>query len=168
MEPLISVIRENVAAVAVIGVLLLPVIYLLQKKATAFMFHTVEYIVYVTLAHYLLYAMVQVAAWYKESTAMSEEDSNAIPFNTPAGILSENFFDKSLYNPTWLFYLEGIIALGLLYLVVVIRPTSYGGTNKFKGDSERGLKPQPGGARRAAGRGRYDRSKASGDKSKRS
>lgn len=171
MEPVITAVRENIAIVAVLGVLLFPILYLLQQKAMAFLFHTIEYIVYVTLMHYMLYAMVQVAAWYKQSTAMTvvEEGEQAdAPFNTPAGIISQNFFDSSLYNPAWLFYFEGIMCLALLYLVVVVRPTSYSGANSFKGDKDRGMKPQPGGARRAAGRGRYDRSRAQTGRGKRS
>lgn len=171
MEPIITAIRENLTIVAVIAVLLVPAIYFMQQKAAAFVFHTIEYFVYVLLMHYMLYAMVQVAAWYKQSTAMTvveEGAERAMPFNTPAGIISENFFNRALYNPTWLFYFEAIMCVALLYLVVVVRPTAYGGSNNFKGDKERGMKPQPGGVRRAAGRGRYDRTRAQSGRSKRS
>lgn len=165
MEPIITAIRENLAIVAVIAVLLLPAAYIMQQKAMAFLFHTTEFVVYTALMHYMLYAMVQVAAWYKQSTQMTGEDSNEIPYNTPSGIISQNFFDRSLYNPTGLFYFEIILTLIILYIVVVVRPTSYGGQNTYKGDKNRGMQPQPGGARRS--QGRYDRNRASTGKGKR-
>jgi hypothetical protein len=162
VEPLISFARENVILFAILAVIFLPVAIIFQKSVAPLIFHTAEYILYVTLSHYILYAMVQTAAWYKDAAGGVIKTDDV--YTTPMNPLTENFFDKSLYNPTGLFYFELLMVFGFLYLVVVVRPTSYSGSNTYKGDSERGMTAAEKRNQRA---GRYNRNRAKTSKSKR-
>lgn len=160
MEPIITFVTENVSLTIVAVILFVPLAVIYQTKVAPVIFHTIEYFLYLTLAHYMIYAMVQVVAWYKSQTP-DINDAGATPFNTPRGIISQNFLDKSLYNPTGLLYFELGVAFFLLYIVVVVRPTTYSTANKHKGNKDRGMPGERGG-------GRYDRSKASSQKSQKS
>lgn len=167
MEPIITVAKENLGILAFAGVILIPLFIVYQKKAMPIIFHTAEYLVYLTAMHYVLYVMVVVAAWYQESTRMEAAGTGASTiYSTPRNVISENFFDKALYTPTWLFYFELVMIFVLLYVVVVVRPTSYSGANSYQGDKNRGM-AQPEGNRVAGGKGRYDRSRAAGNRNKR-
>lgn len=165
MEPLITFAKENQAAMAVIVIVLIPLMIVYQKQSAPILFHTVEYILYFTVAHYLIYAAVQVIAWYKSQTP-DINDIGAAPFNTPNNIVMQSLFDKANYNPTGLMYFELVVALVLLYIVVVVRPTAYSTGNSYKGDKERGMSAAD--SRAAKQRARYDRDKAAKQRSRKS
>lgn len=160
MEPIITFVKENLSLTIAGAVILIPLMVIYQKKSAPFIFHSIEYILYLTLAHYMIYAVVQVIAWYKSQTP-DTNDLSALPFNTPNNPLTQNFLDKSLYNPGGLLYFEVIVALFLVYVVVVLRPATYSVANTYKGDKERGMSKD---AKSPQGRSRYNRSKASGQR----
>lgn len=164
MEPLITFVKENQAILAVAIIILIPIGFIYQKQAAPILFHMIEYLLYLSVAHTIIYAGVQVVAWYKLQTPDINGETS-IPFNTPINPLAENFFDKTLYSPTGLIYFEALVALGLLYIVVIVRPTAYSASNKYKGNKERGMpsKSSPSGRR-----SRYDRNKANDQRSQKS
>ncbi|MFP6581600.1 MAG: hypothetical protein VCD00_03475 [Candidatus Hydrogenedentota bacterium] len=166
MEPIITLARENVGPLAFLGVILVPLFIIYQKKAMPVVFHSVEYCVYVLLGHYVLWLMVSVADWYKEQTAMDAAEAvRSATFTTPANLLTENFIERSLYSPTWLYYFELVMMFVLLYVVVVVRPTTYSASNSYKGDKDRGMLTAE--ERKKRGGGRYDRGRASSQRDKR-
>ena len=157
MEPIITFAMENLGFAAIVGILLILIIAVNQKKMMPFVYHSVECVVYFLAFHYLFWLGVSVANWYANETNPTE----GFGFKTPGGLLSQNFADKALYTPVSLFYFEVAMAVLILYLVIVIRPTSYSGKNKYKGDSERGMEP-----RKGRGAPRYDRTRAKAHRNK--
>lgn len=167
MEPIITLARENVGPLAFLGVILVPLFIIYQKKAMPAVFHSIEYCVYVLLGHYVIWLMVSVADWYREQTIMdAAEVGRSGTYTTPADLLTLNFIDRSLYSPTWLYYFELVMMFVLLYVVVVVRPTTYTASNSYKGDKDRGmLTPEE---RKKRGGGRYDRGRAKSQRQKHS
>lgn len=142
---------DNVAFVAIGALVVFIIIAMFKKTLMPIVYHCIELVVYFLACHYIIWMGTSLCNWYANETNPSE----GYDFKTPAGLISQNFADKTLYNPTSLFYFEVIIAVALMYLVVVVRPTSYSGKNKYKGDSDRGMDQ-----RKGRGAPRYDRTKA--------
>ena len=164
VEPIITYVKENVAVAVVAAIILIPLAVIYQKKSAPIIFHSIEYMLYIVLAHYIIYAVVQVIAWYN-SQAPDLENLGALSYDSPNNPLTQNFFDKSLYNPGGLLYFEMIVALTLLYIVVVVRPTSYSVTNTYKGGKERGTDTD---GKSPRTKGRYNRSKATTERNRKS
>ena len=162
MEPVIAFLKENPGMGVVALVILIPLAIVFQKKAAPVIFHTIEYVLYVIIAHYFIHATVKVIAWYKSQTP-DVNDITAAPYTSPRNPVTENFFDKELYNPTGLLYFEALVAVAILYIVIVVRPTSYSASNKYKGDKERGMAPKNAAEKRKA---RYNRGKATSNRAR--
>jgi hypothetical protein len=164
VEPIITFANENQAVLVVTVIVLIPIMFMYQSKSAPILFHSIEYCLYMSVAHTLIYAVVQIVAWYKSQTP-DINGLSPIPYNTPINPISQNFFDKTMYNPIGLLYFETLVALGLLYIVVIVRPTSYTSTNKYKGNKERGMSEKDGASR---SKSRYNRSKAAGHRNQKS
>lgn len=122
MDPIVQHVQENLAMYAVIGVVLLPVAYVFRKQVVPFLYHTAEFLVYCALTHALLGGFTRAASWFREQTTFQnaiEAKRGPTNWTTP---LNFDLWQKELYNPQWLFYVEIALALGLLYVVVAIRP----------------------------------------------
>ena len=132
-------VQDHAAAYAVGGVIFLIVTVVFRKFMLPLLYHTAEYLAYCTVAHVLLGGFVRTFSWFREETEFKnfkgETLSTFKPFTTP---LDLNFWQQSLYNPHWLFWFEAVIAAGLLYVVVVIRPT------RLRHKTYKSKKPAPG------------------------
>jgi len=124
MNTLIANIQSNAAMYAVGAVAALVITLVFRKWVLPFLYHTAEYIAYCTVAHFLLGGFVRAFSWFRGETEFKnfkgDLDPAWAPYTTP---LDLNFWQMNLYNPQWLFWLEAIMAAGLLYVVIVIRPT---------------------------------------------
>lgn len=136
MDPIVQHLQDNLAVYAVAAAVLLPVAYVFRRQVVPFIYHTFEYLVYCTLTHILLGGFTRAASWFHEQTTFHnaiEAKRGPTNWTTP---ISTNFWHKELYNPEWLFYMEIVLALGLLYVVVVIRPIRHR-RNVYKGSKNK-------------------------------
>ncbi len=158
MEPIITFARENVAVMVVIGVIFAPVYYLYKKKVAPVLFHVFEFFIYMAIVHYVTFFIVKIIAWYKGQTA---DPGYTTPFTAPWNPLTDSFLDLEVYHPDGILYFELIMSIVVVYIVVVVRPTTYSTQNTYKGDKERGM-----GDGTPKGRARYDRGKATAKRGK--
>ena len=132
-------------------------VFVSKKKMMPIVYHVFEFCVYLTICHYVLWLAVVAINYFADAT----NPGSLHGYKTPGSILYQNFADKALYSPVALFYTEMAIVLALMYVVIVVRPTSYSTKNRYKGDSDRGME-----SKRGRGAPRYDRARASGDRHK--
>ena len=139
IESIVHHIQDHAAVFAVGGVLFLILTIVFRKFMLPLLYHTGEYILYCTVAHTFLAGFVRAFSWFREETEFKnfkgETVSTFKPYTTPMNL---NFWQHSLYNPTWLFWFEAVIAAGLLYIVIVIRPT------RMRHNTYKSKKPAPG------------------------
>lgn len=129
MDVVIGHVQENMAAYAVVVFFVLPTIWYFRKWTFPFIYHSIEYVIYCTAFHVLFGGILRVFSWYRVETRFKNFDgslsSDYVELTNP---MSTNFWMKELYSPQWLFYVEVAAALGLLYIVVCIRPIRYKNT----------------------------------------
>lgn len=157
MEPIYSLIKANLGFAATFVVLIIALIVVNKKRMLPILYHILEFLAYLTVCHYLLAGAVAAINYFADATNLGTVHG----YTTPWRILEQNFADKALYSPIGLYYAEILLVVVLLYLVIIVRPTNYSGRNRFKGDSERGMKPQ-----RGRGQPRYDRTRANAHRNK--
>ncbi len=82
---------------------------------------------------------VSAVSWFREETEFKnfrgDLDPGWSPYTTP---LNLDFWQMQYYNPRWLFWFELFLAVFLLYVVIVIRPT------RLKHKAVQSKKPKPG------------------------
>jgi hypothetical protein len=147
-------VQAHAAAYAVGGVIFLIVAIVLRKFVLPLLYHTGEYLLYFAVAHSFIAGFVRVFSWFREETEFKnfkgELPPTWTPYTTPMNL---NFWQKALYNPHWLFWVELAIAAGLLYVVVMIRPT------RLRHKTYKSKRPAPGaisGSKPYAGLARKD------------
>ncbi len=110
-----------------------PLLYLFRKQTLPVIYHSVEFVIYCGVVHYVIGGVMRVASWYRSETSFRNTDGSLAkeftPFTTP---LNLHFWEKELYNPQWFFYVEVVVAVLLLYVVIFIRPTRFK-RNVYKG-----------------------------------
>ncbi len=138
-DNLISNLQSNAAIYAVAAAAALVITVVFRKWVIPFLYHTVEYAIYFAAAHSFLAGFVRAFSWFREETEFKNFKGDVVgdwtPYTTP---FSLDFWQMSLYNPQWLFWLELAIAALLLYVVVIIRPT------RLKAKPMQNKKPKPG------------------------
>lgn len=124
MNALIEHVQQNLAIYAVGGTAFLVVFYIFRAKLVPIFYHFVEYLIYCVSTHFVLGGVVRLLSWFRAETsfqAVGDRETHS-SFTTP---LSMDFWRMELYAPQWVFFLEIAIAIGFLYVVMVIRPTRF-------------------------------------------
>lgn len=138
MELVFQHVQEHLRLYLLVTALVVPLLYLFRKQTLPVLYHAAEYFIYCIVFHLLVGAMLRVGTWYRLETSFRNQDgstaANYEPFTTP---LNLHFWEKELYNPQWFFYLEAAVAVGFLYLVIVVRPM------RFKKNIYRGRVEEP-------------------------
>jgi hypothetical protein len=141
MESAVAFLQEHGAMLAVLAAILLPLGYVFRKFTVPFLFHTAEFAIYVSVFHVVLHGLVRMFSWFRAETEFRNFDGSLRddfnPIQTP---LFHQFWNRELYSPEWLFYVE-LAAVGvMLYLVIVVRPTRFAQPkNKYGGNPKRGF-----------------------------
>ena len=131
METVIEHLRDNVVAYCLISACVVPVLVIFRKQSFPVIFHTVETIVYLSFFHLGLHGLINVAAWYKRSSAF--QGSEVQPdFSTPLWAP----WMKELYNPQGLYYLEIVVALIVIFIVIRFRPMQVKTGNTYRGKQD--------------------------------
>jgi len=122
MEPVLEHFREYYKLYAGIALVGLPPILIFRRFTIPAILYVVEFVIYAVLMHCLLGGVIRLAAWFKAESAMKRAfDARA---NTNPGWITpfRYFYDRALYNPPWLFYLEIALLVAILAAMWKYRP----------------------------------------------
>lgn len=126
MDTIIQHIEQNLAIYVLATAFGAPILYLFRKQTVPVIYHSIEFAIYCGVFHYLFGGLLRVGSWFRSETSFKNMDGSLAkefkPFTTP---LNWHFWEKELYQPQAVFYVEAVVALLILYVVVVIRPTRY-------------------------------------------
>lgn len=103
----------------------LPFLYFSRKYTVPLILYLLEISVYLSLMHGVVHLLVLVTAWFKVTSSMKAlrpdgTPSEQVDWTTP--LIS--FWDRSLYEPNGLFYMEACFVVLVLVLVFRYRPMS--------------------------------------------
>ncbi len=105
------------------AVVLIPLIILTRKWSVPIILYVIEICVYLCVMHTIVHVVTRVTAWFKTSSSMRalQKDGrpiDAVDWTTPL----VSFWDKTLYDPEWVIYVEMVFAVIVLVLVFWLRP----------------------------------------------
>jgi hypothetical protein len=115
-------LREHFKLYAgIILVLLPPAVYFRRYSIPAFLY-SIEFAIYCVMMHLGLGGVIRLASWFKAESAMKhvfEGPASSDPrWKTPI----VEFYDRTLYNPPWVFYFEIALTVAILVLMWKYRP----------------------------------------------
>lgn len=126
MEPVIQHVQQHLGVYVAGAALILPLLYIYRKRTAPVLYHSAEYLIYCTVFHIVMGGLIRVGSWFRLETKFKNNDGTiAADFNPLTNPLNVHFWDKELYSPQWLFYVEIAAAMGLLYLIIAIRPMRF-------------------------------------------
>lgn len=112
------------------AIVVLPIVLLTRKHSLPIIMYVVEYVAYCAIAHFLVGGVTRGFSWFKSQTTFEALDDTGMDdrlgYTTP---FSMDFWNRELYNPQWIFWLEVGIAVALLYVVIFMRPLKFSGRN---------------------------------------
>ncbi len=134
MDEVIAHVQENLTGYLIVVGCALPIIIIFRKQTFPFIGLCFESALYYAIVHVILTCIVRFFGWFKkESTFEALGDGNpnlGRSFTTP---VLEPWWDKTLYHPEGLIYLE----LAFIVLVIIVtfkyRPLDVGGKNTYQG-----------------------------------
>ena len=150
MEALTEHLTEHYGTYIVAGAVVLPIIIIFRRWAIPFIQFIVEFIVYSSVMHVIIYAIVRLAAWFKDQSSMKRAFGPAGQTDHPGWETPLlEFWNREAYIPGWVLYLEVAFALAIFVLMWRLRPMT---PQKVK------KKPPP--KKKPSGRYTFDRDKA--------
>ena len=136
LNTVIQHVEQNLTIYVLAVVIIAPLLYLFRKQAVPVIYHSIEYAIYCSVFHFFLGGLLRVGSWYRSETSFRNTDGSLAkefkPFTTP---LNWHFWEKELYQPQAVFYVEAVAALLILYVVIFIRPTRFR-RNVYKRNTE--------------------------------
>jgi hypothetical protein len=135
MDEVIAHVQENLTGYLIVLGCALPIIIIFRKQTFPFIGLCFESALYFSIIHLILAGIVRFFGWFKKESTFERALSDGNPnlqqsFTTP---LTEPWWDKTLYHPEGLIYLE----LAFIVLVIIVtfkyRPLDVGGKNTYQG-----------------------------------
>lgn len=145
MDQVVQNIQENTVAYVVIAVCLLPVLYLTRRWTGPVLMGIGEIIVYSAVFHLIVAGLVRFFAWFREASSFQNVDTSGAVTQATLTTPLTQFWDRALYKPSFLFWVEVAGFVAILYVVIWIRPTQFASKNKYKGKEESGSGAKGGG-----------------------
>lgn len=135
MDELITHFQTWAVAYACGAVVLLPILYFTRRYSVPAILFTVETVIYFIVGHTIVWCIVTMATWFKNNSTMRalEKDGtvrDVADWSTPY----LEFWNKELYNPEWVIYLEGVMALLIIAAVIKYRPLKVHNPHKRRYD----------------------------------
>ncbi len=161
MQPMLDHVSQNVVAYGVTSACVLAVVYVTRRQTLPYIMQLVEWVAYAVTVHFFVGGIVRFFAWFKDASALKnaglEEALAQAVYTTP---LFDRFWDRSLYEPEWIFFLELALILAAWIVAWKYRPVTWN-KNYYKG------KPGAPGAKAAASklnqsRPQYNRERGTG------
>lgn len=103
----------------------LPFLYFTRKVTIPLILYLLEMSIYLSIIHGIVHLVVRLTAWFKVNSSMKA----LRPDGTPAEDVDwatplVEFWDRDLYTPNWIFYMEACFAVIVVILVLRYRPMS--------------------------------------------
>lgn len=119
MERFAEYLPENWEVYAAFLLILLPIVVVFRKQMLPVLQWIIEIGIYMVIVHFLLHGVARLAAWFKtESQTYVIEERQRYAWTTPI----RQFWDRSLYNPEWLFWFELVLLAFIMFIVFKYRP----------------------------------------------
>lgn len=123
LDLIITHFRENAQAYIVLTICILPLIFVTRKYSLPFILYVIEYSLYLLIMHTILYAVLNVARWFKENSSMKALRPDGTPADAPDWTMPYfQFWDTAAYKPAWVWKLEIVVALLILVGMWRYRP----------------------------------------------
>ena len=123
MEQVLAHLQENATGYGIGAVCLLPVIFVTRKYSVPLILYIVEFAIYATALHVVVWCVVGLARWFKEQSSMKALRPDGKPADAPDwGTPLLEFWDKTQYKPHWLWIAEVVCLVIILALMWRYRP----------------------------------------------
>lgn len=123
MELVLDHLRANAQAYIIIGVCALPIIFVTRKYTVPIILYIVEYIIYLFCAHSMLYAVLNLAKWFKTNSSMKALRPDGTPADAPTWAMPYfEFWKTELYEPGWIWKFEIFLAIAIFGAMWRYRP----------------------------------------------
>jgi hypothetical protein len=122
IQDILTHLQTNAIAYVVVGVCLLPILYIFRRWSVPTILYTLEITIYWSLMHAVMGALVRFAAWFKDQSSMKRafDTRDFVPPDWTTPWLEP--WKLEGYEPRWVAYLEIIFAVLILAAVLRYRP----------------------------------------------
>ena len=134
MQTMLDHLSQNAIAYAVTLACIVPILYVSRRHTFPLIMQALEWTTYAIVVHFMVGGIVRFFAWFRDASSFknagvgTQEEAEG-GFSTP---LFDHFWDRSYYEPQWLFYVELSILLVVLFLAWKYRPVTWN-KNSYKG-----------------------------------
>ncbi len=116
-------VRAHAATCTLVCAIALPFIYFTRRHSGPIILSTVEISIYVVTMHVVFYLVVPVAAWFRTNSSVYALTKEGVPidavfWSTPL----VRFWDKDLYDPQWIMYVECGFMVAIILAILKFRP----------------------------------------------
>lgn len=120
MDATIQFLQERWIGVVAGLVCVVAVLYFTRRYSMPAVFWGVEFAAYVAVLHVVVCGLVHVAAWFKYESQMKMlvSEKEQVPWDVPL----KQFWDRTLYHPSWIFYLEIFLAVAIFAAMIWYKP----------------------------------------------
>ena len=123
MVEILAHLRENAQAYTVLTICILPLLFVTRKYSVPFIMYIVEYILYMTVVHTVIYSVLVAARWFKENSSMRALRADGVPVDAPNWTMPYlQFWDVERYIPQWIWKVEIVIAILVIAAMWRYRP----------------------------------------------
>ena len=123
MDTVLTHFQTHAREYIIIGVCMIPIIVVTRKYSVPTILYTVEYAIYLLCMHSLVYAVLNLAAWFKTQSSMKALRSDGVPIDAPNWTIPYmEFWQTELYKPYWIWKLEAVCAVLIFVGMVKYRP----------------------------------------------
>jgi len=132
LQPLIDHVMSHTVAYGIGTAVTLLVIFFTRPYSTALIFYAVENAIYIFVMHTLMHVIIRLLAWFSNQTSMKnvfEDNARGDVFWTTPWL---RFWDREVYDPAWIVWLELAFVIIIIGLVHYFRPIQIGKSNKLK------------------------------------
>ena len=119
-EAIIAHFHANMAIYIISAVCALPVIFFTRRYSYSLIRWVIEWCVWCTLFHGILWCLVRLARWFRNESQMAWRDDQRTDAGWTTPIIE--FWNREFYTPQWLFYVELTAAILILVAIIRYRP----------------------------------------------
>jgi len=123
MQPILDHLREHYRLYLGIGIPLLVVLVVSRKYSVPVILFAAEFAIYSAAVHVMVGCVVRLAAWFKDQSTMKRAH-DIVGENLNPGWQTPwlRFYDRSDYDPQWLFFFELVVVIGILVMMWRLKP----------------------------------------------
>ncbi len=123
MELILQHFQENAKAYIILGVCALPCIIVTRKYSVPLILYIIEYSIYLLASHTFVYALLNVAKWFKTNSSMRALRADGVPADAPDWTMPYfEFWNTELYQPNWVWKFEIVVAILIFAAMWRYRP----------------------------------------------